>query len=442
MSHQDGTDVRTNLQTFKAALKDLLEQGLGDVVRHGNAVFDPCWLACAGLACWGWTKGSTLDQRIDTSRTLANRVFSTNHSVTRQGLMKAMASCETLLERVVDAMVSKSQGLRDAWNSGANLDFVVDGTKFLAPRTAANQARFSAAANRKNKRYKNASDQSKAMTAQVLTTVLYHLGTGLPYRWRVGEANASERNQLLEMLDDLPAKARLIADAEYVGFKLWNGIHQSGRTFVVRVGANVRLIKNLGKRKYRDGYVYYWPKQTQRQNGPMLLRLIRIQHGRRKYYLLTNDLTMSDEEARDLYAKRWGIELFFRSIKQSCERSKLCCCTPTNIVTEINWTLLGIWFALYKGKETLEKTRANKRFSPVKVVRAFEAAVVAIATAAKRARLLEEMLTEAIIIDEPHRRTSKKSRSYPRKRKRKASGPPTIRPPTTEERKAAARFLC
>lgn len=55
------------------------------------------------------------------------------------------------------------------------------------------------------------------------------------------------------MLDDLPRNARLIGDAEYVGYPLWSKIHNSGRSFFVRVGSNLTLLKQLGEHRVEDG---------------------------------------------------------------------------------------------------------------------------------------------------------------------------------------------
>ena len=65
--------------------------------------------------------------------------------------------------------------------------------------------------------YDKKADQSKAKTVQLLATVFWHIGTGMPLRWRVNESAGSERNDVRQMLDQIPSNARLIGDAEYVG---------------------------------------------------------------------------------------------------------------------------------------------------------------------------------------------------------------------------------
>ena len=86
---------------------------------------------------------------------------------------------------------------------------------------------------------------------------------------------------------------------------------------------------------------------------PLLLRLITLHNGKNTIYLVTNELNMTSEQAGELYKERWGVEVFFRSVNQSCRHSKLHCQTPQNVLSELNWALLGLWSALFQGKQTL-----------------------------------------------------------------------------------------
>ena len=107
---------------------------------------------------------------------------------------------------------------------------------------------------------------------QVLLTVFWHMQAGLPLQWMTSASNGSERKNAAEMLDDLPRNARLIGDAEYVGYPLWSKIHTTGRSFLVRVGSNVTFLKKLGKYQVEDGFVYYWPECVMHANDPPLER--------------------------------------------------------------------------------------------------------------------------------------------------------------------------
>jgi hypothetical protein len=213
-----------------------------------------------------------------------------------------------------------------------------------------------------------------------------------------------------------------------VGYPLWSAIIDSKRSFLFRVGSNITLLKNLGRFRWQNGFVYFWPERVMNRNQPpLVLRLFEMHNGKNRIFLVTNELEMTEELAIELYKARWGIEVFFRTVKQTCRRSKLCCGQPGNVLTELNWTLLGIWIALFHGKEVLaSEGLPPRRLSPVKVMRAFALVSQCIQLRAANSPLLSELLRDAVIVDESKRTTSKQSRDYPRKKKHHNCGPPII----------------
>lgn len=445
MSHQDHSHFRTNLQSLKALLDQVIPPEVAAMDRHGNATLEPSWLAAVAIVCWGWTDRRSLNERVEMACAVVGELFHVSTTVTRQGLMKALASQGSeLVDLMIVHLPTQLSRLAGHWTSQGKVNIAVDGTKFAAPRTEPNQAEFAASTNlRTAKPYRKKADQSKAATVQLLATVFWHLGTGLPVAWRVAGQKSSERKTVPEMLDQLPAKARLIGDAEYVGYPLWSSIIESNKSFLFRVGRNVKLLKNLGKFRLRDGYVSYWPESVMcRNQRPIVLRLFRLQDGKSQIYLVTNELEMSPQTASELYRQRWGVEVFFRSVKQTCQRRKLCCYTPQNIVTELNWTLLGVWAALFAGKQALHTQRvALTKLSPVKVIRAFASTVAAIWYRVGPLNRLSDLLPQAIVADESHRTTSKKSRNYPCKKKRKPCGRPIIQSATAIQRTNAKTYF-
>lgn len=63
-------------------------------------------------------------------------------------------------------------------------------------------------------------------------------------------------------------------------------------------------------------------------------------------YLVTNVLDetrLSDAQIADIYRLRWGVELFYRSAKQTFERCKLRSNSPRHALCELEWALLGLW---------------------------------------------------------------------------------------------------
>jgi hypothetical protein len=108
--------------------------------------------------------------------------------------------------------------------------------------------------------------KKKANTPQMWLTLLWHVGTGLPWAWKTGPSDSSERAHVQEMLGELPEKSLITADAGFVGYDFWKDILNSEHHFVARVGGNVSLLKNLGYARQHEHTVYLWPDCVAKKN--------------------------------------------------------------------------------------------------------------------------------------------------------------------------------
>lgn len=443
--HQDQKNIATHLAELQAALASVIPESLDGCQRHGNATIPTETLAALAMLCWGWLSGGTIHDRVASACDILKRVGRLEEAVTRQGLMQALASCsESLLPAMTEHLAEQVRQLKGHWTSRGKVNVAVDGTKFLAPRSAANQADFAAGnAGSPPRSYATEADRAKAATVQLLATVMWHVGSGLPLRWRIGGRTASERHQAAEMLEELPANARLIADAEYVGDPLWRAMIVAKRSFLIRVGSNVRLLKNLGELQFRDGYVYFWTEKAQRRSQPpLILKLITLHDGRHPVYLVTNDLDLSESEASEIYRQRWGIEVFFRTVKQSAQRRKLTCLTPQNVRTELQWTLLGLWAALFLGRHQLHQTQTPlHHLSPIKVLRALTRTLLAVRDLATAAPPLRELLAQSLCTNESTRASPKTNRNYPGKKQYTPAGKPHLTTATATQKRLARPLL-
>lgn len=254
----------------------------------------------------------------------------------RLGLGPAYAAAAYLRQQI------QSQA-GQAWRSGSWCVLAVDGSRFELPRTAEHQRVFGSA-------------NKPRSSPQLWITTLWHLGLGLPWAWTVGRADASERQHLLQMLALCPTQSLLVADAGFSGYELLQAILDSGQHFLIRVGRQVSLLTHLGYAQLQaNGTVYLWPSYAQRQSqAPLVLRLIRLPRsddGRKRMYLLTSvtdPAALSDALAGALYRQRWGVELMYRSLKQTLEARKLRAQSPLAALLEIQGlllglTLLGLW---------------------------------------------------------------------------------------------------
>jgi len=210
--------------------------------------------------------------------------------------------------------------------------FAADGSRVEMPCTAANESAFGCAGKKKT-------------GPQLLLTTLYQMGTGLSWDWRIGKGTESEREHLRSMLSGLPAEALLVADAGFTGYELLNAIMGSGRHFLVRVGANVTLLRGLGLEFKIDGdRVWLWP-QKRRHQPPLKLRLMVLKKAgasKSDVYLLTDVLDsqrLSDETMAVLYRLRWGVEIFYRGFKRTLDQHKLRSRSPRNAMDELHWAM-------------------------------------------------------------------------------------------------------
>jgi hypothetical protein len=304
-----------------------------------------------------------------------------------------------------------------------------DGTRIEAPHTLANETDLGCAGRDKT-------------APQVFLTTLWHMGTGLPWDYRVGPGTASERTHLKRMVPDLPAEALVVTDAGFVGYGLCRRLLRHGRHFLLRVGGNITLLRGLGYyHEERDGLVYLWPRKHRRCR-PLVLRLIVLRQGKQDVYLLTDVLDpagLTDEEAGTLFGMRWGEEVFYRSYKQTMQRRKLLSRTAATCLAEVHWTLLGLWLLglmtalrlIGQGIDPLAMSVARARDAVRQAVRD------------KRPRRGPRGLDGALrtaVKDGYVRHTSKAARDYPRKKREKPPGPPRIQAATGAEVKRARRL--
>jgi hypothetical protein len=274
-------------------------------------------------------------------------------------------------------------------------------------------------------------------------TTLWHLGTGLPWAFRVGPGTASERRHMNRMVAELPPGAMLIADAGFPGYPLCRRLILNHHSFLIRVGGNIALIEALGYlHEERDGLVYLWPSRHRRWR-PLVLRLIRLAAGPRTMCLLTNVLDEGRLDAADalaLYELRWGGEVFYRSYKQTMRHRVLLSRTPETCRAEAVWALLGLWLLglmtvpriVAAGGEPGDLSVAGARDV---VRRALRGGRPPRGRVPRLGRELAESRK-----DRCRRLSFKGARNYPRKKRERPPGPPKIRPATPAEVRRAAEF--
>jgi hypothetical protein len=269
---------------------------------------------------------------------------------------------------------------------------------------------------------------------QVAMTMLLHLRTGVPWSFRVGPGAESERAHLRDMLGELPPGSLLVADAGFMGYELLRDLLERGQHFLWRVGGNVNRLKTLGyKNEIKGSTVYLWPQDKLRQ-PPLKLRLITIAGaGKQLVHLVTSVLDkreLTDVEAAKIYAQRWGIEVHYRTTKQTLEFSSLRSQTPVTCYLELTWFLLGVWLLKLMNARALVQTGVDPlRSSPAQARNVIRRSLKGQSPCHRGRRSLRAMLA-CCQQDRYLRKRNKASRNYPRKKQQTPPTPPNSNRPT------------
>jgi Transposase DDE domain len=426
MPHQD--QGRSPVPALAAVLQWLVSPAtFGRLSFRKDCSWTPQALVQAALV-WTWSEETALTDRYLTARqTIAPRSAEQRESISYQAFVKLLARHSTrLLFAVAEALQRQMrEALAESYRVAGYLAFGVDGTRIDAPRTRANEQAFGSRRCRTRRRgRRRRAMQKKALAPRLWLTTLWHLGAGLPWSWTRGASDASERGHLLQMLPWLPERSLLVADAGFVGYEFWQALLAGGHDLLIRVGANVTLLKHLGYFREGAGRVYLWPdKQARRRQPPLVLRLAVAHGGKHPVYLVTSVLAktaLSDRQLIELYKARWGVEVFYRSFKRTFGRHKLRSTSPDNARLELDWSLVGLWAAcLYAKHQQLQAGENPQRTSVAGVLRILRRAI-------HDPQLTPAPLLARALVDGYHREL-KASRDYPKKKTDPhATSPPNI----------------
>jgi IS4 transposase len=430
----EGRSAGLNVACLQAALGRLLGRvDWSSIGFRDDCTWTPRMLVSMALL-WAWSDELTLVERFHSTRKIICRLFprQSQPALSYQAFTKLLGRWSARLLALLQVAFRQQgqQELPSFWHVFGWTLFAVDGSRLELPRTRSHEAVYGVA-RAKTKRRKRARRAStkKSSGPQLWLTTLWHVGWGLPWDWRVGPADSSERAHLLEMLPGLPSGSLIAADAGFVGYHCLSQMLADGRQLLLRVGSNVRLLKQLGYARESDGTVYLWPdREARRHQPPLVLRLVVAHRGKHPVYLLTSVLQasrLSDRQVVELYARRWGIEVFYRSLKQTFQKRKLRSGSADNARLEIDWSLVALWaMALYALLEFGPQGTSPRRLSVACVLRAFRRTIRDYLHPREQGGSLRERLRRAKIDD--YLRSNKSSRNYPRKKQERPPGPPKI----------------
>lgn len=405
---------RELIAEFNAILPTRLFRGLP---RHGNAGWMPQMVVWVSVTMF-WISGKTLEERFSAARHFVKFIkphwkVPTSYS----GFVVAQERWWPLIAPLLISRLRPDESVGPSWRVLGWLVLAVDGSRFECPRTTANEEGLGCAGREKT-------------SPQIFHTLLQHVGTGLPWDFRLGPGTDSERRHLDDMLADLPEKTLLTADAGFISYDLCAQLIDGGKPCVLRIGGNKTLLENLEDDGSPDeSIVYLWPEKS-RSGPPLKLRRICFRSsGDLPVVLITNVLDpeiLSDEDARAIYQSRWGIEVYFRHLKQTMDFTTVQSRTAATAFNEHRWNLISFW--MLQRIVVIHQMAAGqnpRRFSAAQARRQIREVLQLMQQGRGGRSLARRCLT--MQTDHHTRRGPKATRPQPRKKNDKPPQPPKTR---------------
>lgn len=165
--------------------------------------------------------------------------------------------------------------------------------------------------------------------------------------------------------------ATYVFDKGYYDFNWWHQIEQKGATFVTRLkkNANVTCVQQYtiparSEAILEDAKIQMNSRTTNRNNSKnpyfrKTLRRITVERADKDtpLVLVTNNFDITAQEVAQLYKKRWGIELFFKWIKQNLKLKSFLGRSENAVRTQLLTALISyLLVQLYQLKNGLDSS--------------------------------------------------------------------------------------
>lgn len=427
---------------------------------HGNIKWLPEQLAAQALI-WAWQDTKNVTDAFEKTLEVCEKLGLKMIAKTYTAFMNALNRYREILFEGLrvrrQALAEQIGGKYFRTNRWVLMGF--DGSRATAPRSIANEKAFCAPnygsgtrakyGKKKSKgiRKSNATHPTEKQEPQVWITMLWHMGMRLPWTWRLGPSNSSERGHVQEILEqeEFPEDTLFCGDAGFVGYPLWSSILASGGNFLVRVGGNVDLLsEHADFQKLDEGNVLCWPKDRMKSGDPPLrLRLMHVQIGKTKMWMLTSVLDerkLTLKQVVEYYKLRWLIEVEFRGLKQTIDKHKLRCRNNGRLLAELDWSLEGMAHAelLAMRAQIPKAEKANKKFNPrdrslANSLRVLRRYMRNLDQSVRLTSLMNDL--GLALVQNYNNRTDKRARYRPKNPDIKPLKDPTVRKLTLEEKK-------
>lgn len=437
---------------------------------HGNVK----WVAeevVAQTLIWSWHEAKNVTDAFDQTREICDDLKLSRTIVTYTAFMNALTRYRQLfhdhLRDQFQTLAEEVGGERFSTRGWVLIGF--DGSRISAPRTQSNERAFCAPNYGKSNKAKYGKKKSKGMRRtrnkqnppqpqkpQAWITMMWHMSLRLPWSWRLGPSNASERDHVKDMLrdEDFPENTLFCGDAGFVGYPLWSDILKAGQHFLVRVGANVDLLSEQADvKKCGGGEVLCWPKGRMDSGEPPLrLRLVHVTVGKTKMWMLTSVLSerkLSKKQIVKYYKMRWGIEVEFRGLKQTLDKHTLRCRNSERLLVELDWSIRAMavaeLIALREQIGSVSERVTDASYDPqdrslANTMRALRKCMRQLHKFPEPDDDLLQRLSRAIV-QRYNNRTDKRARYRPQNPDKKPLGDPNVTKLSTEQRTKLQNLL-
>ena len=153
-----------------------------------------------------------------------------------------------------------------------------------------------------------------------------------------------------------------------------------------------------------------------------------------------NERRLSNAKVAQVYSMRWGIELQFRSFKQTFGRRELHSRTSECSYVEMDWSLVGLWMIqLFAVKEQIKVDRPPEHSSVSLSLAIIQETMDMYHEEATDGRALSRQLSDAVK-DDYTRTSSKIARYQPNNKDKPSAKEPIVRKATAKQKQTLRRL--
>lgn len=268
MSHQDAfaETAPTNSAYLGEALQWMLRGIRFDLKFRSECRWTPLWLVQAALFR-AWSIETKLTERFACSQRLVQQLQGERkqNACSWQAFIELLSRHSRKLVKALKRAFQQrmQQEFPNSWLTFGFVVLGVDGSTIEVPLTKSHRDAFATSTSKAKSRHRTAvgdpGADKRSATPLITLTTLFHVALNLPWDWRTGSREQSEREQLRQMLAGLPAEALLCADAGFVGYDLLRSITGAEAQFIIRVGSkDKRGHPVFGARRRILGVPFCW----------------------------------------------------------------------------------------------------------------------------------------------------------------------------------------